>query len=54
MKKQEYAKVDIENTGGNAGGSRSTEIAIIIHNGTSKWRDGKVKLEGMLARIVAK
>lgn len=35
MKKQEYAIVDIETTGGNASGSRITEIAIIIHNGTS-------------------
>ncbi len=34
MKKTEYAIVDIETTGGNAGGSRITEIAIIIHNGT--------------------
>lgn len=34
MKKQEYAIVDIETTGGNASGSRITEIAIIIHNGT--------------------
>ncbi|HMI07861.1 MAG TPA: exonuclease domain-containing protein [Flavobacterium sp.] len=33
MKKQEYAIVDIETTGGNASGSRITEIAIIIHNG---------------------
>jgi DNA polymerase-3 subunit epsilon len=33
MKKQEYAIVDIETTGGNAGGSRITEIAIVIHNG---------------------
>ena len=30
----EYAIVDIETTGGNAGGSRITEIAIIIHDGT--------------------
>lgn len=29
----EYAIVDIETTGGNAGGSRMTEIAIIIHDG---------------------
>ena len=29
----EYAIVDIETTGGNARGSRITEIAIIIHNG---------------------
>jgi len=35
MKKREYAIVDIETTGGNAGGSRITEIAIIIHDGTS-------------------
>lgn len=35
MKKQEYAIVDIETTGGNASGSRITEIAIIIHDGTS-------------------
>lgn len=35
MKSPEYAIVDIETTGGNAGGSRITEIAIIIHNGTS-------------------
>ena len=34
MKKMEYAVVDIETTGGNAGGSRITEIAVIIHNGT--------------------
>lgn len=34
MKKQEYAIVDIETTGGNAGGSRITEIAIIIQDGT--------------------
>lgn len=33
MKKMEYAIVDIETTGGNAGGSRITEIAIIIHDG---------------------
>ena len=33
MKKQEYAIVDIETTGGNARGSRITEIAIIIHDG---------------------
>lgn len=33
MKKTEYAIVDIETTGGNAGGSRITEIAIIIHDG---------------------
>lgn len=32
--KREYAIVDIETTGGNAGGSRITEIAIIIHDGT--------------------
>ncbi|KGO85090.1 DNA polymerase III subunit epsilon [Flavobacterium rivuli WB 3.3-2 = DSM 21788] len=35
MKKQEYAIVDIETTGGNASGSRITEIAIIIHDGTN-------------------
>lgn len=35
MKKQEYAIVDIETTGGNAGGSRITEIAIIIHDGSN-------------------
>lgn len=35
MKKTEYAIVDIETTGGNAGGSRITEIAIIIHDGSS-------------------
>jgi len=34
MRKQEYAIVDIETTGGNASGSRITEICIIIHNGT--------------------
>ncbi len=34
MKKQEYAIVDIETTGGNATHSRITEIAIIIHDGT--------------------
>lgn len=34
MKGQQYAIVDIETTGGNAGGSRITEIAIIIHDGT--------------------
>jgi len=33
MKKLEYAIVDIETTGGNASGSRITEIAIIIHDG---------------------
>lgn len=33
MKKMEYAVVDIETTGGNAGGSRITEIAVLIHNG---------------------
>ena len=32
---REYAIVDIETTGGNAGGSRITEIAIIIHDGTA-------------------
>ena len=35
MKKREYAIVDIETTGGNAGGSRITEIAIVIHDGTN-------------------
>lgn len=30
---REYAIVDIETTGGNASGSRITEIAILIHNG---------------------
>nr|WP_315245524.1 exonuclease domain-containing protein [uncultured Flavobacterium sp.] len=35
MKKTEYAIVDIETTGGNASGSRITEIAIIIHDGNS-------------------
>lgn len=35
MKKPEYAIVDIETTGGNASGSRITEIAIVIHDGTS-------------------
>jgi len=34
MDRKEYAVVDIETTGGNAGGSRITEIAVIIHNGT--------------------
>jgi DNA polymerase-3 subunit epsilon len=34
MKNTQYAIVDIETTGGNAGGSRITEIAIIIHDGT--------------------
>lgn len=33
MKNREYAIVDIETTGGNASGSRITEIAIIIHDG---------------------
>lgn len=33
MKKHQYAIVDIETTGGNANGSRITEIAIIIHDG---------------------
>ncbi len=33
-KNTEYAIVDIETTGGNASGSRITEIAIIIHDGT--------------------
>ena len=35
MKKQEYAIVDIETTGGNASHSRITEIAIIIHDGVN-------------------
>jgi DNA polymerase-3 subunit epsilon len=35
MMSLEYAIVDIETTGGNAGGSRITEIAIIIHDGLS-------------------
>lgn len=35
MKKQEYAIVDIETTGGNASHSRITEIAIRIHNGVT-------------------
>lgn len=35
MKKQEYAIVDIETTGGNASGSRITEIAILIHDGAN-------------------
>ena len=34
MNRTEYAVVDIETTGGNAGTSRITEIAVIIHNGT--------------------
>lgn len=33
VKKREYAIVDIETTGGNAGGSRITEVAVIIHDG---------------------
>ncbi|WDO12350.1 GIY-YIG nuclease family protein [Flavobacterium sp. WW92] len=33
MKMTEYAIVDIETTGGNASGSRITEICIIIHDG---------------------
>lgn len=33
MMKQEFAIVDIETTGGNASGSRITEIAIVIHDG---------------------
>lgn len=33
MKKTEYAIVDIETTGGSAGNSRITEIAIVIHDG---------------------
>ena len=36
MKNLEYAIVDIETTGGNARGSRITEIAIIIHNGVTE------------------
>lgn len=36
MKNLEYAIVDIETTGGNARGSRITEIAIIIHNGSKE------------------
>lgn len=35
MMKKEYAIVDIETTGGNASGSRITEIAIIIHDGAN-------------------
>lgn len=35
MKKQEYAIVDIETTGGSARNSRMTEIAILIHDGNS-------------------
>ncbi len=35
MKNTQYAIVDIETTGGNAGGSRITEIAIIIHDGNT-------------------
>lgn len=38
--KKEYAIVDIETTGGNASGSRITEIAILIHDGvtvTERW-----------------
>jgi DNA polymerase-3 subunit epsilon len=35
MKKPQYAIVDIETTGGNASGSSITEIAIIIHDGTT-------------------
>jgi DNA polymerase-3 subunit epsilon len=34
MTSPEYAIVDIETTGGNASGSRITEIAILIHDGT--------------------
>ncbi|AWI24741.1 exonuclease domain-containing protein [Flavobacterium pallidum] len=34
MKATQYAITDIETTGGNASGSRITEIAIIIHDGT--------------------
>ncbi|RZJ35449.1 MAG: DNA polymerase III subunit epsilon [Flavobacterium sp.] len=33
MKNREFAIVDIETTGGNASGSRITEIAVIIHDG---------------------
>jgi len=33
--KQEYAIVDIETTGGNASNSRITEIAIVIHDGST-------------------
>lgn len=33
INRTEYAVVDIETTGGNAGTSRITEIAVIIHNG---------------------
>lgn len=33
MRATEYAIVDIETTGGNASGSRITEIAIVIHDG---------------------
>ena len=36
MKNLEYAIVDIETTGGNARGSRITEIAIIIHDGSKE------------------
>ncbi|WP_294825237.1 exonuclease domain-containing protein [uncultured Flavobacterium sp.] len=35
MMKKEYAIVDIETTGGNASGSRITEIAVLLHDGTS-------------------
>ena len=35
MKNCEYAIVDIETTGGNASGSRITEIAIVIHDGAT-------------------
>lgn len=38
--KKEYAIVDIETTGGSAGDSRITEIAIVIHDGnrvTDRW-----------------
>jgi len=40
INRTEYAVVDIETTGGNAEGSRITEIAVIIHNGvevTDRW-----------------
>src|SRR6478672_4941958 len=38
--KKAYAIVDIETTGGNASGSRITEIAILLHDGervTERW-----------------
>lgn len=40
MNRTEYVVVDIETTGGNAGASRITEIAVIIYNGvevTDRW-----------------